>query len=281
MWNRPAAVLLVSLALPTAAQAGACCVGTTTTVPTRVGPCEKWVAGIGLGLEAGALRWNNDGHITPSSLDEAAIISTAAAAYRWDRKGQIAVTMPVRGTWRGGSGMQSVGGGLGDARLDVAWSPVEEQMGKPTPYFVGGVRLPTGRAWEQSKDPLLADVTGLSEPAVHVLAQIERTMGDTPWAIGLNTELDIDADGVSPSFSLTGAIGRYIGSTMSITATAEHLEQFRGARAATTSLGGQVAVGKARSWRTWIGLQQDVPAPWLGRDRMVMTRVGGGFAILR
>lgn len=281
--------MLGLLAAASVAWAGACCVGSTTTVPARVGECEKAVAGVGVAVEHGAARWDGDGAITRSSLVEDAVVTTLAAGWSWDRKGQLNLTMPVRSQWRRAGDLSSAATGTGDLRATALWDPFTETprggdgAALPVPVLTAGVRAPTGRSWEEASDPLMADVTGLAGPAVILGAQLERTLDRTPWSIGVFEELGTTDQGLHPTTRVLGTLGRTLGSRWSVVGTAQHLRtgDGQGEAASRTSAGLRATVGRRMAWRAWAGLDQDLPLAGLGRDNPLLTRAGVGAMVVR
>lgn len=65
---------LLAWALAGPAQAGACCVASTSGVPDRLGECETWLVGLGVGGEAGLGRWDSEAQPTDSSLEEQSVV---------------------------------------------------------------------------------------------------------------------------------------------------------------------------------------------------------------
>lgn len=279
--------LLAGLLAAPSAWAGACCTGSTTTIPTRLGECESFLGGIGLVGQASVGRWDAHGKVASSSLGEQALITTFAAGWRWDRKGQIGLTAPVWLNHKAVAGDQAWGGGLGDLRVTATWDPLEEKwvekgkFGWPVPVFTAGVRIPTGRDWERSKGELFEDVTGLGSPAALLGVTAERTMGDWPWSVGVDVEFGLDEDGFEPMMTAYAGVGRYLGTGWSLLASARHTRAWVGDPSARTVVGARIVRGQLMRWRAWAGVEADVPAPWLGQSAMRQVAVGGGVAIVR
>jgi hypothetical protein len=276
-----------------AAIAGACCTGSTTTVPTRLGECETAIAAIGTSVEASYARWDSSWRSTSSSLKEQAIITTIGGAWRWDRKGQVAVTMPFLVNHKDAGTSSVWGGGVGDLRAFVLYDPVTEapsipgeHVGSPVPVFTAGVRLPTGRSWENSGAPLQADVTGLVEFAMLASVQIERTLDRAPWSVSVGTEIGIGPHGVQPTLMGSAAVGAYIGRRWSFSGTLRHTSSWtplpelsEHSHAASTAAGARLTVGQMLKWRAWAGVEVDLPG--LGRDRLQRASGSLGVALVR
>jgi hypothetical protein len=282
-------MLLAALAGAAVAHAGACCVGSTTTVPARVGECETVVAGVGVAVEHGAHRWDSGGTLARSSLTEDAVVTTLAAGWGWDRKGQVNLSAPMLTQWRRAGDLTSSATGAGDLRVTALWDPLNEEprsngrIAPPVPVFTVGLRAPTGRSWAASTDPLMADVTGLHGPAAILGAQLERTLDKTPWSVGVFEELGATDHGLHPTTRAFGTLGRTLGRDLSLVATAQHIRTSDGeGPAATRTSGGlRATVGRRMRWRAWAGVDQDLPLAGLGRDNALLTRAGVGALVVR
>jgi hypothetical protein len=240
-------------------------------------------------VEHAAARWDSAGAVAASSLVEDAVVTSIAAGWAWDRKGQVNVQMPFRNQWRRAGDLRSAASGAGDLRLTALWDPRTERPrggdapALPVPVFTLGVRAPTGTAWTDAADPLMADVTGLEGPAVIVGAQLERTLDRTPWSIGVFEELGATDRGLHPTTRALGTLGRTLGRRWSLVATAQHIRtgDADGAVAARTSAGLRATVGQRMRWRAWAGVDQDLPLAGLGRDNALLTRAGVGALLVR
>ena len=273
------------------AQAGACCVGSTSTVPTRLGECEKVMAGLSLGGETAVGRWDGEGALGSSSLQDDALIASVAAAWRWDRKGQVGLSLPMRLNHKGLEDQDLWGGGAGDLAANVVWDPfVELPTGGPgralpVPILTAGVRLPTGRTWEQADGALLEDVTGLPGPGLLLGLSMERTLDKTPWSLGVDSELARDHDHLHPTLTFNGSLGRYLGTRWSVVAVGRHQRSYAldgtGGSASRTVLGAKLALGKPLKWRTWLGAEGDLPIPELGHGNLRQVSASAGFALVR
>ncbi len=271
--------MLLLLALSGDAKAGACCVGTTTTTPTRLGHCEVWLAAMSVGGESSIGRWDAERQLSDSSLAERDLVGNLGAAWRWNRKGQVALTAPVRFGSRAAGDTSELGGGPGDLRALVLWTPIEEGS-RPAPAFTVGTRLPTGRSWAEGETKLGADVTGLQGPAVFGQAALERTTGKYPWAVGVDAELGID-EPLLVGGVLTG--GKYVGTAWSVSGSVRHAVTVadEGLGTAYTRLGAGLTRGQQRAWRAWAGGEFDLPLPGVGLSRSRYASVGVGAAVVR
>jgi hypothetical protein len=286
------AVAALALLAPVVARAGACCVGTVTAVPTRLGPCEHVTIALGASGERSFARWDSKGSVRGNSLVESTATAQLAVGVGFSRRWQVGLAAPLLVNARSAGDLSTSGFGPGDARVLATWLPVEEvapepgRLGRPAPVWTAGLRLPTGRDWRTSQDPLLADVTGLPGAAVVVGAQLERTYGDTPWLAGVTTETGVAGGSISPTVTAYGGVGRYLGSDWTVFGSVTHTESVsRGAaswaRGARTTAGIRVITGRSLRWRAWGAADVDVPVPGLGADRATLARIGGGVAWIR
>lgn len=73
-------------ALPADARAAACCVGSTSPFPIRVGECEKVVAGFSAGHERALGRWDRDGALADVGVPESAVLADLGVGVRFNRR---------------------------------------------------------------------------------------------------------------------------------------------------------------------------------------------------
>lgn len=273
------------------ARAGACCVGSTSTVPTRLGECETMLGGLSLGAETSLGRWDGTGRLAPSSLQDDALLSSLAGAWRWDRKGQLSMSLPLRLNHKGLEGEHLWGGGAGDLVATVLWDPfIEVPRGglgraSPVPILTAGLRLPTGRTWEQAEGLLLEDVTGRPGPGLLMGLSIERSLDASPWSLGVDSELAYDHGHLHPVLTFNGSLGRYLGTRWSLVGLARHERSWAmdgsGGSASRTVLGGKLARGEPLDWRGWLGVEGDLPIPELGHSNLRQVSASIGLALVR
>ena len=270
--------LLATLASP--AHAGACCLGTIAPVPTRLGPCERIMVGAAVQGEAGRLRWDRRGALRSSSVTETGVQTDLAVGVGFSRRTQIGATVPLRATWRQTPDVAGAGGGMGDLRLIGRYNARVEST-NPGLWLTLGARLPTGRAWTEAEDTLLADVTGLPGAAVTVGAIVERTFTQVPWLASVST--DVDRLGVAATGQ--AGIGRSLGRRWTVLGALGHTTTVTWGSASAwtdrTWFTGRLIVGRPVRWRGWAAVVTDLPLPWVGREQALLTRANIGFAFVR
>ena len=275
---------LATALAPRAARAGACCVGSTSATPAILGECERVAVGVIAGAERSVGRYDAEGRLATSSLEETALTGSLGLAARWARWGQVALTLPGRYTWRAAGELTDRGGGPMDAAVVAVIDPLIEvgaapgSFGLPTPVLTLGARAPTGRSWEASSGVLQADVTGATDPAALVGLTLERTLGQTPWSLGWSAAVPLGDDGVE--LAASAMVGRYVGPAWTVMGAARHAwEPAFGTR--LTTVGARVVHGRARAWRVWGALDGPVPVPALGRAADLSVAGSAGFALVR
>ncbi len=283
------ALLAVLLALPTTAWAGACCVGSTSTVPTRVGECERWTAGVSVAAELASGRWDNRGKAVGSSLHEQSIVATVGVGHRLNRQWQLGLQAPARLTHKAAADLSLWGGGQGDLTVSAMWDPAEERpridgvdwKARPVPIVTFGARLPTGRAWDKADGALMEDVTGRGEVALSVGLRVERTLDKTPWSLGITGELGQGRGATLGRVDALATVGQYFGTRWSVLGTLRHQSTWMSGHSARTAFGGRVVYGVPRAWRAYAGVEADVPVAGLGRSMMRVVTPGVGVVGVR
>lgn len=283
-----ALVCAAVLTVPGAARGAACCVGSTSPFPVRVGECEKVVVGLGAGIEHGYGRWDRRGGVAGLGIAEDALTANVGAGFRLDRRWQVGLIVPVRANHRVGGETAVWGGGVGDVTLTALWDPMEEvYQGAPTVLLSGGVRLPTGRDWSESDGVLLEDVTGLPNPTVNLGVALERSLGKVPWMAGADASLGVGSLGkLQPGVTAYGSVGTYLGTDWSLLGTASWSFSWAAADGsaavvARPRVGARVVRGERLAWRAWASADVDVGAPYLGRSATQAVSVSLGYALVR
>lgn len=286
-----ALALLAWLLVPVAARAGACCVGSVTSVPTRLGECEKVGLGLTVGGEHSQAYYDRDGVVQHSSLTQQALLATVGAGVRIDRRWQVGLTAPARLNRYATESTRAWGGGPGDARVVALWDPLEERPrgsetpALPVPLLTAGLRVPTGRAWTESDAPMGEDITGLEQPAVLVGASIERTLDRWPWSLGTTAEVGV-VPGVQPTVQTIGTLGRTLGAKWTVVGSGRHTLSWAslepGVRAVHSAhVGGRIVHGRPVRWRVFTGAETSLPVDHLGAGAALQTTVTAGALMVR
>ncbi len=286
------AALLVALLTASPAHAGACCVGSTSVVPARLGECERWVLGLSTVAQRSVGRWDSSGQLSPSSLQDDSLTTELIGGWRWNRKAQLGLSVPTLIN-RKDLGEEPIwGSGLGDVRLSGLWDPlnelprgVEGVRAWPVPIFQVGLRLPTGRTWEEAEGALFEDVTGRPGTGLILAAGLERTLDRTPWSLNLGGELAPDGEHLHSVLGLDASLGRTLGRRFSVSARASHQQtRVHGEDSGATrrsSVGISAVHGVPLRTRSWLALDADLPVPGLGQNNLRAVRAGVGVAVLR
>lgn len=229
-------------------------------------------------------RWDATGRTTTTS-GEQALLATGAGAVRFTDWLHATAQLPLQANHRSIADEASWGAGVGDLVAFVVTDPVEEPPDGwiPVPYFGLGVRAPTGRAWDESTDPYLVDVTGKAGTGLLATASVERTTGE--WPYGVAAQVDVPAEsrpGVAPleaSLSVNG--GRALTEVWLVSAALRHTRFAGDATASRTAANLRLVGGKRLAWRAWAGLDVDLPVPGLGRSLPQLGALTAGAAIVR
>ncbi|MFZ5479580.1 MAG: hypothetical protein ACOZNI_22635 [Myxococcota bacterium] len=270
-----------------AAWASACCGGGGASVPMRPADCDHVVAGVGVSAQTALGRWDVDGRAVPTSSSEQDIVATIGAGYRPAHWGHLTLSMPAQVNRRAAGDTAAWGGGVGDVRVMAYGDPFEEdpEGWLPVPYLGVGVRAATGRAWDESDHPLLADVTGEAGTALVASASVERSFGRWPYGVQGDVELPVeDRLGVAPAKATALAfVGRNLGDKWTVTASVRASRTFPedALGAGRTSAALRVVRGEKLLYRAWLGIDADLPISGLGRSFTQLGSVGAGFAIVR
>ena len=252
--------------------------GSTGTVPTRLGECEHVTAGVSFTGEHAVATWDRAGNVVAHPQPDQGIIGSFGMGVRLNRQLSITANLPVRLSHRG-HGASSWGGGIGDASALLLVDPLEERpKGPPVPIFMLGVRAPTGVDWTESKSPQAADITGLPGVSVNLTAQLERTLNKTPYTLSFTGGVPFGAPVMRPTFTVSGTVGRYLGTSWSVLGGLRHQMNGLGTdRSHRTVVSARIVHGRPLSYRFYASLESDVPSPFLGRSNPLFVRgsVGG------
>lgn len=261
--------------------------GSTSPLPTRLGECEQATAGVAVSVEHTLGFWDSYGAATRADgYKSDAVEGVVGLGYRPNRKWQILASLPARTTVMEAGTSREQGAGVGDATATVLWDPIEDKppdagFFAATPQLGLGVRVPTGRDWTASENPMLADVTGLEHGAVLASVWLERSTVAWPWSVGLQGAVSPTAPGWAPMGTVRASVGRYLSSKWTASAIgAVVVSQAEGAtadqRTRQTTVGGQVVRGQPLRWRAWIGGSGQPGIGGLGRASPRLATVTTG-----
>ncbi|MCP4808485.1 MAG: hypothetical protein GY913_05750 [Proteobacteria bacterium] len=263
------------------AHASACCVASTSALPSRLGRCETTAVGVRVGGAGGNLRYDGDAQVQASSLKQLELSTEVFGGWRWSRWGQLGVRVPAALQYRATDALDERGGGVGDVRLGVLLETPEERAG-PTPVVALGLRLPTGTSWDQSSGDLGADITGRGGFGASGSIGLERTSSAWPWTVTVSTEMDRNESWLmSPQVAAT--LGHTLGPQWTASASLAHLRSFglpRSSDAASTRIGAQIVHGRSGQYRTWLAVGSDVPLAFVGQDRAIEHSGSVGYTRL-
>lgn len=269
------------LALSGQAQASACCVGSTSSLPSRLGRCEQAAYGLSIGGSSSRLRYDGSGHVADSSLQQADLVATGFVGLRWSRWGQVGLSVPGSLGFRSTDSLAQRGGGVGDLRLGAVLETPNERLG-PSPVMTLGLRLPTGTSWEQSSSALGADITGRGGLGFNGTVGLERTSSAWPWTLSAGAQLD-QGKVWQLSPSLSGTVGRSLGLSWTVSGGLEHQRSFglpRSSASSRTRASVQLVHGQPLRYRAWVSVGSDLPVTWLGQDRALEHAASVGLVRL-
>jgi hypothetical protein len=151
------------------------------------------------------------------------------------------------------------------------------------PVFSVGVRLPTGRDWQDASSPLLADVTGAPGAGLALAAGVERAEGRWMGGLSVEGELSLATPPEARPMAVTGSVGRALGSRWSLALTARHerTTALGGAGVASTAAGVRVVLGKPLAWRGYAGLSLPLAVAGGGQSGDQVATISAGWLLVR
>lgn len=269
---------MISWWLVSQAFAGACCVGSTSIQPTRLGECEHVAAAVAVEGRVDFARWKLDWMVAGASPQSRSLETSVAAGWRWSRSGQVQVRVPLRYQSLDAGSLHAEGGGVGDLAVGVVLDPFEEGT-HGTPVFSVGARMPTGRDWTDVADPLQAGVTGLPGLGVSFGAAWERTLTKSPVAISAAGE--INAGATPEMLTVSASVGRTVTPRLTTAVALREQVTFGGDVLWKTTVGGRILAGRPLRHRASLALDADVPVAYLGRSAPIGVVVSAGWALIR
>jgi hypothetical protein len=178
---------LAGLALSRQVKAQACCAGSATITPARVGPHDVGLVGVQAQAANayGSYASNGDYRGSPAGASEFDFEQDVLAAYKPFENLQFSLLVPLVETRRTTPGTSEFGGGLGDVNAGVRYDLVRAQRYRFVPGIavLGGLTLPTGRPPDSARKPLATDATGIGSVQGVVGLALEQLEG--PWIFNL------------------------------------------------------------------------------------------------
>lgn len=278
MWASSSLLALWSAA----AHAGACCVGTTTGVPGRLGPLEHVLVGGDVGGEFSVARWRADRSVGGASPRDEALALQLGVGVRLTRAFQLVLSAPLRADFRQATGISDRGVGFGDVGLSSFWMVgweghrANDHAGAPAVSVVLGTRFPTGRSWLESDSPLLADVTGRPGVGLRAGLIVERTLGSHPWYVQLDSDVPVPSG--SPLISASVGVGKYFGTKWTLMGSASWQHTFGAADTERSTLAVRLIRGERLRWRAWGLVAADLPIPGAGMENPINVSISAGAA---
>ncbi len=276
------ACLLLLLAVPSPARAGACCVGSTTSESGRLGPCEFFSAGIATGVEARMGAWNRKGAFRVGADSRLTFRWTGALAVRPSRKMQLGISLPVLLQGKRVSDVEGVGGGPGDTTIWTSVEPFEDSpipMAIPLPDFGFAVTLPTGIPVEASTAPVGAGATGTGHMVLSPSMRLGRSgfkgsvFGSVGFALPLPKPGSTAVPGAGWAVTLAGAWYAKTDLSLSLAGGLRGITPGRvdgrtaGAPSLEPWLGAGMAITTKPEGRVTLGVSHSIPAPLIGRSK--------------
>lgn len=289
-------LLVLCLALPGLARAGACCIGSTSGFGGRLGPCEYAGMATAMVGRIGFGTWTSTGRFAPIGSDrDVDVGAVLSGMLRLDRRAQMSVTLPARLQVRRIAGTSYVGGGQGDLTVTARFTPFEDLYGAeqpPVPTFQLGLSLPTGFPVEASSNPAQATGTG------HLVVQ--PRVGIQRWFLGGSVALEVDAgvpiprpwDPVGKAPGVSWGVSNFGSVFLNRTLTLNGSFGVRGLGPALVGgkpvgtpsmepwlgVGAAVRLGKGR---LTVGVSSSVPVPSLGRSDQAEVTLSVGYTLIR
>jgi hypothetical protein len=183
---RSQAAVALLLSWQTYANAQACCAGTGTVTPGRLGLHE--VALLGLQAKAATELGSFDAQGryagSPAGASELDLEQDFFGAVRVLNRGQVAVLVPLDETRRTAQGLSEFGGGLGDINLNLRYdfTLAGTSLVVPGIAALAGITFPTGKPPDAPDlRPLASDATGIGAYQANFGLAFEQAFG--PWLV--------------------------------------------------------------------------------------------------
>ena len=294
------AVVAGAAALPRAAAAQACCVGTGLVTPARLRTFEDRAVGVQMRARSvmGAFGGSGSYAASAEGSHDVAFEEDLFGALRLGSHFQVGAWAPFVQTSRAAGGLSGFGGGLGDLAATARFDAVNagERGRWPGVAIIAALSLPTGRPLDEEdpSDPLSTSGTGTGSFEGTVGLAVEEIIGTgfismTGW---VSKRTARSTAGVEQSFAprlsalLSG--GYTFGHDRTVGAFASLLRQGDASDASGTiansgvslvTTGAAVAVPFWQVWRLQMTLFSDVPIAGWGRNQT--AGFGGTVAVIR
>lgn len=179
-----AAALLALLALaPRKASAQACCVGASGLTPGTLTTHERALVGIQHRVAATFGTYPRAGTFYgPAPGRDLRLEASVFASYRFAKRGQIGLQLPLLTTFRRVGESRDARPRLGDTSLLGRYDLVRDRESSlPGIALLVGLQLPTGTPADRARSALGADITGIGTWEGLLGAAVERSFG--PWLL--------------------------------------------------------------------------------------------------
>lgn len=196
------------LALPSASRAAPCCMSATAFGIGRLLIWEDFAVGLRTSLSPGLGDWDRDGHWRSwDSYDETEWRSELWALAGLDRRASLFARVPAVLLTRSAAETSDTGGGLGDISVGFRYEllAIGELLELPAIAVTFAVLAPTGRATEDSRSPLGADVTGRGAWVLSSGLSFELTR--LPWFVRLDAGLSVPLPAERPDLGVDQRLG--------------------------------------------------------------------------
>ena len=282
--------------LPSSAWAQPCCSGSGAYLPARLKIHEQALVAVQLRATDGIGSLEADGRFqsAPAGTRELVLEQALVGALRVIERGQVSLVVPFLETSRASRGAADWGGGVGDAsvsgRYDFINTAESERL--PALALVAGLTVPSGRAPEQARSPLLTDATGTGAFQASVGGSIEKIFGNLILSLnllvsgssarvvgGVHEQLGPQLSALFAAgyfFHNQGAVALAVTAAQSLDATLNG-ERLPASGRGLTSLSLTGGIPLDPVWRIQGALSSDLPA--LGSNHTV--GVGGTFTLVR
>lgn len=279
--------------LPAVAQAGACCVGSTTAEGGRLGPCEFLTVGVATSLDARVGSWSRSGELHTGSDARVTHRWVGSAAVRPDRRVQVGVSVPFLLQWKRVSDVDGLGAGPGDTTIWATLEPFEDTpapANAPLPDFGFALTLPTGVPVGAGETPVGSGATGSG----HLVLTPSFRLGRSGFrgslfgsaSLGLSTPKPggTKVPGAAWELALAGAWFARNDLSLSVSGGFRGLTPgvVNGRSAGSPSLepwlGAGLALATRHEGRVTLGLRHSIPAPGIGRSQEVTVLFTLGVA---